>query len=439
MGKDFASTCARAACCIARMQIVQHLPVLLGAAIFELHKNVDDVRKMCRALVACNGAIAGTVGLRKTREMLQAVLLRQTRLASAAIAMRKKVSAARERVRDCTASIERAKETERSSRLRESAARKDLEAFWRSSEGRSRGEYLAAVADLGALHELDWADVRAERPPFTGNKRMLGAVRRGLSLICSIPDDWDAVVLFLSSRQACEAAGTLGPAGRLLPAEFPVRLLAELQANTISPFQLAADSELLGALDDLLKGYPDFRPDDRRIVAISPALSALVRFIRAMTAHARQAAPALPLHRQAQAAKAMMQASREAVASAEREIELRASAQAAASEQLSHAAQAEEQLRHELAWTVQLCREARDIVKVWHGGEGLLVLEADLPRVPPEVLEPVVAHGEAGKLESFVPKLSSQQREAIRAYASQSAHRAALTIEQRAWHSFFCL
>lgn len=414
---------------------------IVAAALPILPPGVDglneEVRRVCRALVAANGAVAGTVGLRRTREMLQAALLKQTRLTIASRAKLRALSDARDAEHVCKVSMERAKMAERDSRLRASSAAKELESFWRSPSGRSRGEYLAAVADLGAVHELDWADVRAQSPPFTGDRRMLGAVRRGLSLICSIPDDWDAVVLMLSSRSTCETAGTLGTAGSSLPLDFSVRLVAELHADTISPLQLAEDTELLGALDDLLKGYPDLVPDDKRIVAISPALSALVRFIRAMTTHARKAAPALPFYRKAKAAQAMMCVSQERFSSAERGLSERGRDVAFAAKQLDLAVQSETQMRHELAWLARQCREAREIVKVWHGVEGLLGLEAALPAVPPEVLEPVVGRGRAGQLEDFLPALRSHQLEAVTHHARRRAARAAASLKAQAWHTFF--
>jgi len=413
-----------------------HTAAMVAAMLPILPPGVDgtdpDVRSICVCLIASNGPVAGTEGLKAARLDLQRSV-GELKAAELTTALLRGAAAEAEKAAPAAAAAIASKRASLLERRREQVdAAQALETFWLAQRGSSRSEFRASVAGLRAVHPVDWEQLRREKPPFLGDRRVVRAVSRCLELLCGGEGGWEGMLHWLSNRETVEERSPEGVDGRIT-GPFDVLLLAALDAEVITPYSAAAGSEVFRRVDDARKGFPEFHHDHPSVAAISPALTALVRFLLAFATHAREAKAAMPLLSRLRACQQRCRAAEDQMVAMLAEDDARRSGDKDASRKLTVASAAEETARTSVGRSVRLMLEARAIARLWYGDAGLAVLESDLPACDPAYTPALEATGARGQIDSYIPPLGALGQAAAFAVARDALGEAAGKLVDAAW------
>lgn len=285
-----------------------------------------------------------------------------------------------------------------------------LDKHWNEDDTeRTLSEYGLALRALHALPTTAWEELLREKSPFVGWRKPLHSLLRSIAIITLTSERWEDVSLWFADS----ARNRLHEVDVPPNVQFRVRLLHALDHRLITPFSFGQRTDALEELGNLLVSSPEFEPAQIASTRLPVALKVLARWVRAFHRHAARSTPVFGLWQEFVALE-------ERVAEAEvveRECHARLDRAARdlqdARDEIAHLVRVEDGERDLIARQVAMVQEAREILRLWHGDDGMIALDEAPPVVPPSILPPPVRRGLPGLQEGYFPPLRPKDQDEV--------------------------
>lgn len=426
-----------------------------------------EVREIASRLQQANPEVAGTRAILLSKQDLQREYDGMKRDRADLKKLKERADRLGAESGRATAQIQEAEADLSRARGKLNYAKHALGEYWHENDPtRTKAEYEARASELAGLSAEQWEELRSLKEPLLGPARLLRPVGRALAVLTNSPEGWSKVKLWFADSDWCRrhgievdveeehedeeheegsqsaasgqeaepgagapgvvgstagarahgvAGSTAGATARQKRApQFRARLVHEVQRQHLSPYVVGQSSSRLDEAQRLLYGDPQLRPDSEEVLRLPAAAQAVIGFLRALHAHALAAAPAYRLWMAYTSARtgvglysgSTLRAIEEAGALADRARQ--------AGEEARAAQQALEHRERGLSRWARECGEAREIVRAYHGDDGLIEVDADMTpqgfSVPESVLPRVQRTGVRARENEYVPALREEDR-----------------------------